>query len=283
MRVLMTGATGYLGSAMRDSAPADVELIATGFTRGGLRLDITDPVAVRNAVHQQRPDVVVHLAAVSLTASAGEDPDLATRVNVTGARAVAAAAGRYGVRLVALSSDVVFDGTGAPYREDARPNPINAYGASKLAGEEATAAEHPDALILRTSVLVGRNRADRYPFSMHVLQEAREGREITLYENERRNFYPVTHAASAVWECAGSDLTGVLHIAATESSSRFEFGRSLLLAAGLDADLATPAIGPPDRPSDLTLSVERAAALLDTPMPTPEEAIDELRRDLHLT
>jgi dTDP-4-dehydrorhamnose reductase len=279
----MTGASGYLGSAMRENVPADVELIATGFTRGGLRLDITDPVAVGNAVHQHRPDVVVHLAAVSVTASAADAPDRAMRVNAAGSHAVAAATGPSGVRLVALSSDVVFDGTRAPYDEEARPNPINAYGASKLAGEEAIVAEHPSPLILRTSVLVGRNRADRYPFSMYVLQQAREGRKISLFENERRNFYPVTHAASAVWECARSDLTGVLHIAATESSSRFEFGRSLLLAAGLDARLAAPVTGPPDRPSDLTLSVERASAVLDTPMPTPEEAIDEMRRDLHLT
>lgn len=283
MRVLITGATGYLGSAMRETVPAGVEMIATGFTRGGLKLDITDPVAVENALHQHRPDVVVHLAAVSLIASAGEDPDHAGRVNVAGARSVAAATGRNGIRLVALSSDVVFDGTGAPYREEAIPNPINAYGASKLSGERSIAAEHPGSLIVRTSVLVGRNRADRYPFSTYVLQRAREGRQVRLFVNERRNFYPVTHAAAAVWECAQSDMTGILHIAATESSSRFEFGSRLLRAAGLDDGLATPATGPSDRPSDLTLSIDRAADLLATPMPTPDEVIEELRRDLHLT
>jgi dTDP-4-dehydrorhamnose reductase len=268
---------------MRETVPADVEVVALGCTRGGLRLDITDPLAVENAVHQHRPDVIVHLAAVSVTASATADPTLAENVNAAGSRSVASAAARSGIRLVALSSDVVFDGTRAPYREDAHPNPINEYGASKLAGELAIASAHPGALILRTSVLVGRNRADRYPFSMYVLQRARDGEHVELFENERRNFYPVTHAASAVWECARSDITGILHIAATESSSRFAFGRRLLRAAGLDEDLATPATGPSDRPSDLTLSVDRAAALLATPMPTPEEVIDEMRRDLDLT
>jgi len=268
---------------MREMVPDGVELIATGFTRGGLRLDVTDPIAVRNAIHQHRPDVVVHLAAVSMTAAAADDPDRATDVNAEGARAVAAATGHAGVRLVALSSDVVFDGTAAPYAEDAVPRPINPYGVSKLAGEQAITAEHPHPLILRTSVLVGRNRADRYPFSMYVLQRAREGAAIELFENERRNFYPVTHAAAAVWECARADFTGVLHIGAAESESRFEFGRRLLEAAGFDPTLAIPTIGPSDRPSDLTLAVDRAARLLDTPMPAADEVILEMRRDLRLT
>ncbi len=279
----MTGATGYLGSAMREQVPDGVEMIAMGHTRGGLSLDVTDPIAVRNAVHQHRPDVVVHLAAVSITGDAARNPDAAISVNAAGTRAVAAATGLSGVRLVAMSSDVVFDGTTAPYREDSVPNPINPYGASKLAGEESIVAEHPDPLIVRTSVLVGRNRADRYPFSMYVLQRARQGRPVELFENERRNFYPVTSAAAALWECAGAPITGILHIGATTSESRYEFGRRLLEAAGLDETLAIPAIGPLDRPSDLTLSVERAGALLTTPMPTTDEVLDEMRRDLHLT
>ncbi len=279
----MTGATGYLGSAMREQVPDGVEMIAMGHTRGGLSLDVTDPIAVRNAVHQHRPDVVVHLAAVSITGDAARNPDAAISVNAAGTRAVAAATGLSGVRLVAMSSDVVFDGTTAPYREDSVPNPINPYGASKLAGEESIVAEHPDPLIVRTSVLVGRNRADRYPFSMYVLQRARQGRPVELFENERRNFYPVTSAAAALWECAGAPITGILHIGATTSESRYEFGRRLLEAAGLDETLAIPAIGPLDRPSDLTLSVERAGDLLTTPMPTMDEVLDEMRRDLHLT
>ncbi|MBT8217692.1 MAG: SDR family oxidoreductase [Acidimicrobiia bacterium] len=283
MRVLITGATGYLGTAMLEQVPAGIDVIATGFTRGHVPLDVTDALAVRNAIHQHRPDAVVHLAAVSMTGAAAADPERATAVNVAGARAVADATGGCDIRLVALSSDVIFDGEHAPYDEEALPRPVNPYGESKLAGERAIADAHPDPLIVRTSVLVGRNRADRYPFTMFVLQQARNGLPVKLFENERRNFYPVTSAAAAIWECAGATVTGILNIGATDSTSRFQFGKDLLIAAGLDPALAIPAAGPPERPSDLTLIVDRAREALATPMPTRDEVMVELRRDLHLT
>lgn len=282
MRVLITGATGYLGSAMLEQVPTGIEVIATGHTRGQIPLDITDPVAVRNAIHHHRPDTVVHLAAVSMTAAAAADPRQAVAVNVAGARNVAEATGRTDIRLVALSSDVIFDGKEAPYDEQAVPRPINQYGQSKLAGEEAITDVHDSPLILRTSVLVGRNRADRYPFTMFILQQARNGLPVELFENERRNFYPVTRAAAAVWECTTNDVSGFLNIAATTSASRFEFGQRLLKTAGLDPGLAIPITGPPDRPSDLTLIVDRAQRVLATPMPTIDDVIIELHRDLHL-
>jgi len=234
MRVLITGATGYLGTAMLEDVPSGIEVIPTGFTRGHAPLDVTNALAVRQAIHQHRPDAVVHLAAVSMTGAAAEDPERALAVNVAGARAIAEATGRTGIRLVALSSDVVFDGKQAPYDEEALPHPINPYGASKLAGEQAMTDAHPRPLLLRTSVLVGRNRAGRYPFTMFILQQARDGLPVELFENERRNFFPVTVAAQAVWECARGEITGVLNIGATTSASRFEFGVRLLEAAGMD-------------------------------------------------
>ncbi len=283
VRVLITGATGYLGTAMLEVVPDGVSVVPFGFSRGERSVDITDLAAVATALDAHSPDVVVHLAAVSEMAAAGANPGSAVAINATGARSVAAAAARSDIRLVALSSDVVFDGTDAPYAEDAIPNPINDYGKSKLAGENAIMAEHSDALIIRTSVLVGRDRAERYPFSAFVLDRAAAGLETVLYENERRSFYPVTNAAAAIWECAGSDATGFIHIGATASVSRLEFGRRLIEAAGLDPSLAVSATGPADRPSDLTLDVSRARAIVLTPMPAIRDVIVEVLRDVGAT
>ena len=280
MRVLITGATGYLGTAMLEAIPVDVTAIPAGHTRGQLSVDITDVAAVAQAVTDHSPDVIVHLAAISETARAGADPETALSVNTAGARNVGAVAADKGIRLVALSSDVVFDGRAGPYREDSAPHPINPYGRSKLAGEEAVLSECGDgALVVRTSVLVGRDRADRHPFSTFVLKQAEAGQEIVLYGNERRSFYAVTQAARAVWECATGTLTGVLHIAATSSASRFEFGTRLIEAAGFDPSLGKSATGPADRPFDLTLDVGLAVSKLSTPMPSIDEVIAEVIAD----
>lgn len=279
MQVLITGATGYLGTAMLEAVPDGVEAIPVGFSRSERSVDITDSTALEAALADHLPDVIVHLAAVSEVAKAVADPSVASAVNAAGAGVVAAAAAARGIRLVALSSDVVFDGATGPYSEQSTPNPINDYGRSKLAGEEAVRSAHPQALVVRTSVLVGRDRAQRHPFSAFVLEQAAAGTEIVLYENERRNFYPVTHAATAVWECVGTDASGLLHIGAVESASRFEFGRQLIAAAGFDPALAVAAIGPADRPSDLTLDVGLARGVLGTPMPTMSEVIAEVIAD----
>lgn len=283
MRVLITGATGYLGSAMAESVPPGIEPILTGFARGLRSLDVTDPSAVAAAIGRHRPDAVVHLAAVSTLAAAAGDPERTTGVNVAGAAAVAAATDDAGIRLVALSSDVVFGGAGGPYDEQTPPDPINDYGRSKLAGEVAVLTANPAALVLRTTVLVGRDRAGRFPFSAFVLKQAERGEEVALFHNELRNFYPVTHAAAAVWECAAGAISGVLHVGASTSVSRYEFGSRLLEELGLDAGLAVPVQGPPDRPADLTLDVGLASSLLKTRIPTMSEAIEETVRDLTMT
>lgn len=282
MRVLITGGTGYLGTAMSEQVPPGIEAIPLGHARGEDRIDVTDPPDVDRVLTEHQPDAIVHLAAVSRLASASEQPDHAGDVNAIGSETVARAATAHSIRLVALSSDVVFDGRSAPYDETSPPNPINAYGRTKLAGEHAVHRGCPEALIIRTSVLVGRDRADRFPFSAYVLVRAAAGEPVELFDNERRNFFPVTVAAAAVWDLVRADASGTLHVAAATSASRYEFGRLLLIAAGLDPGLAVAVQGPPDRPGDLTLDTARAATVLGRPMPAMDAVITETIRDLGL-
>ena len=255
---------------MSERVPPAIEPISVGMTRGERQLDVTDEPAVHRLVEQLRPDAIIHLAAVSRVEAAAEDPESAGDINAAGAGVVARAAARSGARLLALSSDVVFNGRAAPYDEQSVPDPINAYGASKAAAERSVLRHHPEALVVRTSVLVGRNRSDRFPFSTYIIDRARAGRPIELFDNERRNFFPVTTAAECLWECLVAPLSGILHVASRTSLSRF------------DASLAVATTGPPDRPSDLTLSVDLATQSLGHHLPTMDEAISEVLADLRL-
>ena len=150
MRIAVTGRGGQLASAMlaRTADQPDVTLLA--FVRAAF--DLTKPEAMLPELRKVRPDIIVNAAAYTAVDKAESEPDLAMAVNGAGAGAVAEAARALGVPIVQISTDYVFDGSKpAPYVETDPTGPLNAYGRSKLAGEEAVAAANPDHAILRTS------------------------------------------------------------------------------------------------------------------------------------
>ena len=131
MRVMVLGAGGLLGHDLVASAPRAVELIA--LTHG--QLDITDPKALKKMVTDANPEIIMNAAAYTAVDKAESDRDSAFRVNSEAVECIGRTAGRMGAKVVQFSTDYVFDGTTTePYAEDAATNPINVYGASKLAG-----------------------------------------------------------------------------------------------------------------------------------------------------
>jgi len=148
LRIAVTGWTGQVVCAMLERVPVGVEVIA-------LRrpdLDLAQPKTVAPALRGARPDVIVNTAAYTAVDQAESEPELAMRVNGEAAGEAARAAAALGIPMIQLSTDYVFDGTlDRPYREDDATGPISAYGASKLAGEQAVAAATANHAILRTA------------------------------------------------------------------------------------------------------------------------------------
>ena len=231
MRLHITGATGYLGSELFRLRPdASIE-----------RVEIRDAAAVSELFTRARPEVVIH------TAYRQEDAG----VNIDGSENVARAAAAVGARLVHLSSDVVFDGRkGEPYVEDDPLSPVNAYGASKAEAERRVAATHPEALIVRTSLIVGGAAP-----SKHELAATGPGPWFT---NEVRSPVQVTDLAQALLELAERDVAGPLHVAGADGISRAELAE---LVAGRPVPTAE---APPTRPLDCRLDSSRAQAMIRT-------------------
>ena len=232
MKPHITGATGYLGAELARLAPqASTE-----------RVDVRDAAAVDRVFERVRPDVILHTAY-------RQDPPDAWPTNVDGAENVARAALRIDARLVHVSTDVVFDGRkGAPYVEEDELSPVHDYGRSKAEAERRVAAAHPEALIVRTSLIVGGHQP-----SKHELAALTAGRWFT---NEIRSPVQVTDLAQALLELAELDVSGPLHVAGADDVSRAGLAE---LVARRPVETAE---APPTRPLDCRLDSSRARRLL---------------------
>ena len=165
MKVLLTGAAGQLGHALRQQVPTGVALIATSRSGsaadgdGLIALDLADAEACRAAVHQHRPDWVLNGGAYTAVDKAESEPELAHAVNASAPRAFAEALRETGGRLLQVSTDFVFNGAqGSPYRPEQPRDPLGVYGASKAAGEDAVEqllGSNGRGVILRTSWVMG--------------------------------------------------------------------------------------------------------------------------------
>ena len=212
------------------------------------QLDVRDGAAVLAAVTAARPAVIVHTAYRLDDAS----------VNVEGTRAVAAAAVAAGARLVHLSSDVVFPGTGTrALTEDDEPRPVTPYGASKLEAERLCP---PEALIVRTSLIYGGPEPRRR--SAMALDAADGVRDMSFFTDELRCPIAVADLAAAVLELAALDIAGPLHVAGADVVSRLEFARLVCARHGRDPAVLRGAPAGDDRPKHLVLDSSRARALL---------------------
>jgi len=245
--LFVTGLGGHLGAAIEAAAPGVA----------GLRHrdeDVRDAALVRERMAAARPEAVIHTAYVQ------DGPD-AWSVNVDGAAVVAAAAREHGARLIHLSTDVVFDGAlGRPVTEDDEPNPITGYGRSKAAGERAVREAHPDALIVRTSLLYGGPEPSRQE-RMALEPDA------TFYTDELRCPIDVRDLAAALLELATlAEPPPLLHVAGADAVSRLEFAQLVVARHGGDPAALRGAPRPPDRPGDCRLDSGRARALLRTPL-----------------
>ena len=265
--LLVTGGSGYLGHALLHSAEPPV--VATHLTSPGapvpgaewLRLDVRDAAAVERTFAELRPAAVIH------TAYRQEEPE-AWATNTFGAANVARAAVRAGARLVHVSTDLVFDGAAArPYTEEDEPIPATPYGQTKLEGEREVRAAHPDALVVRTSLMVGGGEPGRQ--ERVALAAARGESDIAFFEDERRSPVLVDDLAAALVELAGRRERGLLHVAGPEAVSRYELACLIAAAHGLASGrlrrgrLAGSGL---QRPANCVLDSRRARALLRTPI-----------------
>jgi dTDP-4-dehydrorhamnose reductase len=231
-RLFITGASGALGSHVALLATQQGwDVYGTYFTNrpplGGqwLRRDVGDRQAVMDVVRQIHPTAVVHTAFRQY----GETMWATT---AEGAAFVARATQDVGARLIHVSSDAIFDGTSNPYTETARPSPRTLYGAAKAAAELAVSAIAPQAAIVRTSLIISRERRD--PHTRFILDLAAGRVAGRLFSDQYRCPIGVDDLASAILELAAGEFAGIIHVAGADVVSRYDLGRAVARAYHLE-------------------------------------------------
>jgi dTDP-4-dehydrorhamnose reductase len=232
LRILLTGADGQVGWELRRSlAPlGEVQALRRA------ELDLGDTDAIRRVVRAANPDAIVNAAAYTGVDKAESERDEAFAVNAVAPGVLAEETKRNGAFLVHYSTDYVFDGTKpAPYVEEDAPNPINVYGASKLAGEQAIATSGCRHLILRTSWVYG-PRGRNFPLTL--LRLARERPELRVVDDQLGAPTSSLAIARATAQVLRPGAHGLYHLSAGGRTTWCGFARAILARAGI----ATPVV-----------------------------------------
>ena len=272
-RLLLTGASGYLGARLLRTA-SDWHILPTYFSRplaqpGAFQLDLRDAKAVNHCLQTLQPDVILHAACSNGSADQ-------IQAIVPAAQAIASAARCYNLRLVHVSSDIVFDGKQAPYTDEARLHPINDYARAKAEAEAIVAERCPEAAIVRPSLIWGLEPLDRQ--TRWLVDGIKRGDRITLFTDEVRCPVSVADLSLALLELAARpDIRGPLNLGGPQALSRWEFGMKLLAALrrepGPQVVALTVAESGLMRVRDVTMISARAKKLLKTKLRGVDEVL----------
>jgi dTDP-4-dehydrorhamnose reductase len=280
MRWFVTGAGGQLATEFERLLDGEV------FLAHEEALDIRDAAAVAAAVHGFGPDIVLHTAAYTDVDGAEADEPTAFAVNALGTRNVVAAVQGSHAPVVSFSTDYVFDGAkGSPYVESDEPDPVNAYGRTKLAAEHETLAS-VRGTVIRTSWLfsaTGNNFVKTILAAAQKRAASRSGEPLRVVDDQIGSPTFAGHLAVAVEELLRLGVApGIYHLAGGGYCSWCELAREVVQLAGLGIEvvaITTAELGrPAPRPAFSALTSERPVPRLPDWCAGVREAVDQLLR-----
>ncbi len=260
--VWVTGAGGFVGNAIVQSAPT----YAPGWTIFAItrhQLDLTDFASVTARFDKDKPDVVIHCAAMARSPDCQANPTLARKIN-TDATAHLAELARNG-RFIFFSTDLVFDGRNGNYVETDSPNPLSIYAETKVASEKII-LQNPLHTVVRCSLVGGASPKGNHSFNEDLRAAWKAGKTTKLFYDEYRTPVPAPIAARAILEIATRNLTGLFHLAGAEKFSRLQLGELVAsrhpeLTARIEPCSLREYQGPP-RPADASLNCAKLQSLV---------------------
>lgn len=231
-KILVTGCNGQLGRAIRaEYAGEDVEFVNTDVVegKGVTALDIADVDAVLALVRETKPQVIINCAAHTNVDACEKEWDAAYRINAIGPRNLSIAATEVDAKLIHVSTDYVFEGNGTrPYTEFDEPNPVSAYGKTKLEGERFVREFAKKHFIFRTAWLYG----DGKNFAKTMLRLAESHEEVSVVCDQQGSPTSAAELARAIHHFEPTENYGVFHATCEGDTNWAEFAEAVFARAG---------------------------------------------------
>jgi dTDP-4-dehydrorhamnose reductase len=289
-KLLITGASGFLGWNLCQIARANWEVHGT-YTRHPIEIpdiqlhsiDLTDLDTVDRTISELAPDAIIHTAAASQPNFCQNNPDLSYRINVTASQHLAKICADANIPFVFTSTDLVFDGTKAPYKETDPVAPLNIYGEQKVTAEFEILAAHPRASICRMPLMFGMAPPNATSFIQPWIKSLQAGESLKLFVDEFRT--PVSASTAAQGLLLALKLApGTINLGGKERISRYDFGLLLADVFGFDLALISPIyqkdlqMAAP-RAADVSMDISKAIAL-GYNLPSLRNELEEIMRSM---
>jgi len=293
VKILITGASSLPGyRTVLEALRRGYEVVGLHYTHPipvenerlrKISLDVSQLNELRRVIVKEKPDAVIHMAALGDVDLCEKDKELAWKTTVKPSIEIASIASKMGYFAINLSTDYVFDGERGNYREDDAPNPVNYYGLTKLMGEVAFASSCPSYAIVRASSIYGFGPG-RTNFAKYLVEKLRAGETVKALIDQYTSPTQATLLGEAMIEIAVRKVEGVFHIVG-KRMSRYEFAIKIADALGLDKSLIQKAEMKEmkwlaKRPRDSSLNYDETKKRIKTNFYSTEVALKMLREEL---
>lgn len=286
-KIFITGALGQLGQALNEILNQKNEYLlyltdSHNSEEGHIKkLDITDEEAVKSEILNINPDIIINCAAMTAVDLCETEKELAYKINALGPKYIAEAAEKVSAKLIHISTDYIYDGqVNTPYTEEAKPNPINVYGHTKLSGDEYVLKNCTRAFVLHTAWLYGEGKN----FVKTMLKLADEGKKIRVVSDQIGTPTSALELARVIVFLMETDSFGKYHATCEGSTSWYDFAINIFKLAGINVDVEPITTAyyptPAKRPAYSVLDNKRLREQHGYYMKDWKEALEEYMIDL---